>query len=524
MKRLTLLRSKTNSSILIVCLLVLLVGFFLRSRMIINGDFWFTPDQARDMLLARDVVVSHKPILIGARSGIEGIFHGPLWIYMVSIPFALSGGDPQKVSWLFLVVSFAVVLGMSWVAYKLYNKWIAFLVLVVLSFSQGLYTVINDTTNAHGLPLVMIGFLYSLILFIRGNKKAFLITIFFAGLAFEFQAAFAIFLLPYTILLALLIDRSIFTLKNIGLGIGVYALSLISLILFELRHHFLTTKAVIQIFTHPGGLQPIKGYEQYSNIFFRIHDRLQTLINTPYLILPTYNFFLYLLAVGIILSAGVILFRTRKNNEFRKEYALLFLFPVFVYVLYILYPLPVWTHYTFAMPVIIALLFALSCFIVWPYQLGKLTIILFFLLVLPDVTSQLQSMYKQPYIPATDGSYRNQLSVADSILADAGGKPFSYFVYAPPVVTYGMDYLLWWQGNRKYHMIPSNQKQTGLMYIVLYPNAQDASAHQYFITHVLHTHAKLLSTKMFPGDIIVQKRLVTSNEQPVDPNYYAQIR
>src|SRR5579872_3052982 len=96
-------------SIAVIFLLVLTLAFFLSSRMILAGDFWFTPDQARDLLLAKGIVINHKPILIGARSGIEGVFHGPLWIYMISMPFALFHGNPHLISYFFIFISMLVV-------------------------------------------------------------------------------------------------------------------------------------------------------------------------------------------------------------------------------------------------------------------------------------------------------------------------------------------------------------------------------------------------------------------------------
>src|SRR5579871_3326627 len=70
-----------------VLLCVLLVfGFLLRSKMILNGDFYYLLDQSRDMLLTQSIVIGHKLTLIGARTGLGGLFHGALWIYMI-VPF-----------------------------------------------------------------------------------------------------------------------------------------------------------------------------------------------------------------------------------------------------------------------------------------------------------------------------------------------------------------------------------------------------------------------------------------------------
>lgn len=507
----------------IISLLILVIGFFLRGHMILSGDFWFTPDQARDMVLARDVVNFHKPILIGARSGVEGIFHGPLWIYMISIPFALFNGDPQKVSYFYILFSLMVVLSAFAVVYKFYNKWAALLVLVILSFSQNLYSMINDTSNAHGLPLVLIGYLASMILFIRGKDKAILLVVFFAGLAFEFQAAFAIFLLPYTVLQALVIRRSIFTLKNTIYSIVIYAISLITLILFELRHQFVETHAVIRMLFNPTGLTPIKGYEKYGNLWFRIQDRLVSLLNTPYSFLAKQDIILYILAIGIIGYALYLLLR-QKKQIYKKEFIFLLVFPVFVYLLYIIYPLPIWGHYTFAIPIIMAFLFIVSTLIIWSKSIGKILIAFFILYSCIVTVDNLTGLYKTPYVPISDGSYINQLKVVDGVFKTAKGKNFSYFVYSPPVITYGMDYMLWWRGKNIYGYYPTTNKTTGLIFLIMYPNDQDKSAHGYWIKNRIRTNARILSSKTYPGNIIVEKRLLTGSEPPVDPNYYLDIR
>jgi len=55
------------------------------------------------------MVTERKISLIGGRSSIPGVFHGPLYYWLVSPFFALSGGNPAAVSiawlllyWLFL--------------------------------------------------------------------------------------------------------------------------------------------------------------------------------------------------------------------------------------------------------------------------------------------------------------------------------------------------------------------------------------------------------------------------------------
>ena len=78
--------NKSGKISLILFSIILLLGFLLRSKPYLNGDFNYFLDQARDLLLTKQIVVDHNFTLIGARAGIGGIFHGPIWLYMIA-PF-----------------------------------------------------------------------------------------------------------------------------------------------------------------------------------------------------------------------------------------------------------------------------------------------------------------------------------------------------------------------------------------------------------------------------------------------------
>ena len=70
---------------------ILLLGFFLRAQETLSGNFLFLKDQGRDMLAVKSVVVDKKPTLIGPYTGFRGVFQGPLYYYVLAIPFAASG-------------------------------------------------------------------------------------------------------------------------------------------------------------------------------------------------------------------------------------------------------------------------------------------------------------------------------------------------------------------------------------------------------------------------------------------------
>jgi hypothetical protein len=83
-----------------------------------------------------------------------------------------------------------------------------------------------------------------------------------------------------------------------------------------------------------------------------------------------------------------------------------------------------------------------------------------------------------------------------------------------------MDYLLWWQSNRKHLGIPSNLKHS-ITYLILYPHpTEDKDAVAFRKKNVVRTSAETVETKSFSSGISVEKVHMSTTEKPADPNYY----
>src|SRR3990172_6870138 len=78
----------------VILIVILALSLFLRSfRTADFLGFWF--DQGRDAKLVWDFLYgSHKPFLVGPTTGIEGIFLGPFYYYLITPFYWLGQGDP----------------------------------------------------------------------------------------------------------------------------------------------------------------------------------------------------------------------------------------------------------------------------------------------------------------------------------------------------------------------------------------------------------------------------------------------
>ena len=235
---------------------ITLLAFLLRSNLYVHHDFNFFLDQARDMNLVKEIAVNHKFTLIGARAGLGGIFHGPLWLYMLTPFFLISKGDPfWTLVPLFLLVSVGIVIAGYFFGRKLYGVLTGLVFALILAINPQLLAANLITTNAQVMPLIFILYLYGIIQFMRGKNVYFILSVLAIGLGFQFESAFSIFLIPLTFV-GLLFRKSIPNKKILMISLIVFLATVSNFIFFDLRHQFLMTHAALGLLQ--GKVQPIK--------------------------------------------------------------------------------------------------------------------------------------------------------------------------------------------------------------------------------------------------------------------------
>lgn len=209
----------------------------------------------------------------------------------------------------------------------------------------------------------------------------------------------------------------------------------------------------------------------------------------------------------------------RNDQQLRREYLFLLGFQIAIFVIYIFYPFPLWSHYLLALVVTSSLLVALSIKVVSKKKYGTVVAVLFsgFALLAPSTWLVHTYAGSQSLALTSDGSYINQREVVTWIYDDANGKPFGYFVYTSGTLTYNMDYLVRLESLNRGTLSPENKKDS-LTYLILYPSS-DKNSQNFWKKHVLHTASVPIITKTFRGGITVQKLRILKPEEPVDPNY-----
>ena len=481
--------------------------------MILAGDFFYLFDQARDYLLTQSIVQTHSLALIGTHSGLGGFFHGPLWLYMLAPVYILGKGNPFTFTYFYIGLQLVTVLAAYFVGSRLYGIRGGLLIAFLIALSPVTWGPVANTIGVNAEPLVFLGLFYFLIKFLRGNFKSFIFAAFFAGLSLQFETALPLVLIPIMLIIFIWNKAALKNYKVILLSFFSFTLSISTFMLFDLRHKFLMTTAVLSAFS---GGQKGKGYLELKN---RILAHFNSLWGAYKSVLFNQEVLLVVVFAAIF-AFGIFLF-LKSKSRYKKEFFFLLLFPVLVYVLFILYPYPIWPEYVLGLLVPVSIAFYLAISEIWKKTFGKVLVAMFFALTLFYVAFFLQSQYLAKYqIVDSSGSYKNQLAVVEWLFKDAGSGRNGYFVYTPEIYTHGMDYLISWYGKNYPSTIFENKKDS-TTYLILYPHlANDEGAYDFWKKNTLKTKGKVILTKSFYGGITVQKLLITSPEPVVDSNYY----
>lgn len=228
--------------ILVSCL----ASIYLRVVTIANYNIAFGPDQARDMLEIRNIVIGHHLTLIGPVTDIIGLFLGPFWYYFNLIPFLISGGNPLSfVYWLIGWFLVAVIILYRYLKER--NLTLAIVSSFLLLLSPLTLSLTRWAFNPHAVPIMMIFFIVILLIHIEESRLRWAVLLgVVCGIVLQLQAAFGFVLLPYLLIVYFLRRESfkIFRASIVGFGI-----TLLPQLVFEISHRFIMTRSLLTEFS-----------------------------------------------------------------------------------------------------------------------------------------------------------------------------------------------------------------------------------------------------------------------------------
>lgn len=455
-----------KKALFIIALLIILLSGCIRVGQVINYNFPFTTDQARDMLDLRNIVVGINPTLVGPTTSINGVFLGPGYYYFNVIPFFLGQGDPSYlVYWNILFYLIAAIILLA-VHYKREVSF-GFFASIIFIMAPGLFQPTRYFWNANSMPYVALFYFVVLSLFLLqpSAKKSFLVGL-LAGVGMQFEAAFGVLLLPFA-LLASAFKKTGW--KNTVFQVLGFGLTLTPQILFDIKNNFAMTRLFIAEVTGHGAVlgEKITFLEAVVSHFNSFILFSHGILALPFK-LDT------IILIGALCFLSLKLYQ-KKLDPVLKVYFLMstsFLIFAFIFYLAYLHHLKDWFILSLRLPYI----FIIAAFFSAVYQhtleketaisqfslgrkmrhLPQTTVIAVLLLsVFFSYADQKQFIHTDPDFRSDDKSnLRNTIEAVDWVYEHTKGKGFKAYNYIPSVYDFPYQYIYWWHGTRKYGYQP----------------------------------------------------------------------
>ncbi|HRN69746.1 MAG TPA: hypothetical protein PLS49_01050 [Candidatus Woesebacteria bacterium] len=389
---------------------------------ILHNDIYFISDIARDFLLFNEIEEKFM-ILIGPRaSGMPGLFHGVLWLYLNFPAYFIGNGNPVVVGyfWIVLVVFFCFI---YYFLFKIFFDKTTSLVFVTL-FVFMIAPFMDQFYNPVGALLIMPLIYYFTYQYIVEHKwKDAILLFLFVGAVIQFQMAAGI---PISLLIMIVFLYTVIKTKNYKhLFIPlILIIPLGNFLLFDLKHNFVQTNVVLKSF-----IDDTRFYTPYD---VRLSDRLRTVKDGGGIFFHE-EFSKFNKYIGYILI-GLLLHYLWKNRDLKR--GLLVYYYVGFYILSLLHNGVLLVHYVLPVMLLPVLFFA-SSYKKIPSQIYWVMIIAVSSLSLYSLSQRIEyyenNKYRWQY-------WKSLNSVFDVIEKTHTQDKIGIFMYAPDVYAYGPKY------------------------------------------------------------------------------------
>lgn len=311
-----------KKNILIICLsFIALLGLYLRISFPKDHIVWFY-DQARDRKIVMNLIQKHDIVLRGPATSKWGLFHGPLYYYVIAPFYWLSNGEVSSIPlYALILMNVSTIIPISLIVYRITKSKKAVLIsafLFIISYEQIEYA--RWFTNVSlAIPLLTWYFYFSLASFEKKSSYLFsVLSGLFLGLSIQTEV-FLLFYIPINVILYVYqkinVDLSQKIRKVLGFIIGLI-LGILPLILAEIKFDFLTLKT----FTTQIGTSDVINLNLVSAISNYFHN-VSLISQLTIFGLPN-----ILSGCLILVILFIYFYNSRRNNDKSIKFFLLFLF------------------------------------------------------------------------------------------------------------------------------------------------------------------------------------------------------
>jgi hypothetical protein len=489
----------------ITLVIILCFAIFLRLQGIFTQSFPFTYDIGRDLLAAADIAHFEKIPLIGATTGLPGLFYGPSWYYILGILYIPLLGDPTLYTAFINLTGVLAVFLSFLLGKKIGGDFLGLTLAALFAVSPVVVSLTSQLWNPDLIPIfIVLTFFVIYGIYLKPKKKLCIFLGLLLGLIIDMEIVVGLLFLV-GIITSLLATRKLYKIKDLFFVLLGFMAIMLPRVIFDVRHQFLLSNTLLN------GLKSLLLYNKSGDTGLNINVKINSIFSLWNDTLAFHN-----PLVGIILLlliVLVLLFGFKKEQKKVKFITLVAVITLAVSLFGILLlGHDIWPHYLVALPILFIMLMSLA--LTYLYNLkkfAKVSVVLAIVLVVGilnpvDIFHSLTTKLWE----GDAAVYRNQTNAIDYVYKTADGKRFKYIVYTPPVYDYTYRYLFDWYGPKKYGYLPSD-KNPELFFVIIEPDYQFPDR----VTDWLKIRAndgKIISASKQKGGIIIQTRTLERSE------------
>ena len=235
---------------------VLFTFVYIRIPSLLSHSVAYTYDQGRDFIAGANIILTHHIPFIGPTTGINGLFHGSWWYYLLAIPFVLFKGSPIGYYWFNLGIQFLSLCAFMVFSYIEFGALLSLLFSAIIAVAPYfIFTSLFVGNNIMVLPALLAFLICNYYVFTKKNSTPILLMAVGLSLGFvaEFELSFGIFVVPlylFSLFLFSPLRKKIVQKRGVFFLTGL-AIPFIPRMLFELKNSFSQTKILLSFLLHP---------------------------------------------------------------------------------------------------------------------------------------------------------------------------------------------------------------------------------------------------------------------------------
>jgi len=419
-------------------LAVILLGAFAVRVYRVDTTLGFYFDQGRDAKVIWDLWHNGDFFLIGPTTGIEGIFRGPFYYYLIAPFYFLGGGNPV---WPSVFLSFTTVVAI-FIAYllgkKIHSREAGLIAALISGFSFFMIFASKWLSNPTPMLVLSMLLILAMTLVMEGKRWAWTAISFIAGLSlFHFGSSGEFFYFPALGIFAVW-QRKTLNLKIITVSAILFLSTAFPLVLFDIRNEGILSGNIAKFITKEETFET-----SFSEVFRQrikfYHDTFVFKIFT----IPS-----PLTKAATATTAFVFLFLLPKflKNRYIVLLFLVFFSPLIGFLFFQGNQGNIYDYYLTGYYLIFILLFSVVLGSVWRYPLGKAFVIIFLLAFFVSNKEIVWNNINDNADGESTVLLGNEVRAVEWIEQDAGGSRYNADVYVPPVIPHAYDYLFRWTG------------------------------------------------------------------------------